>query len=114
MVCIYGMSESIGLAHCGQKESPFLLGALEGAIQRDCSEETAREVDEEVKNLLDHAYEEARGILAEHRGQLDLVAEELLKHETLDGKTFSELISRPIPAGHPDGHATIRGAAEAP
>jgi ATP-dependent Zn protease len=45
------MSERIGLVSCAQRQSAFL--GLDGSMQRDCSEETAREIDEEVKVLLD-------------------------------------------------------------
>src|SRR5947209_2752656 len=74
MVCMYGMSERVGLMHVGQRQNPFVLGPPEGTIQRDCSEETARQIDEEVKKLLDDAYAAARDILTEHRDKLELVA----------------------------------------
>jgi cell division protease FtsH len=94
MVCMYGMSETIGLVHCGQRENPFFPSGADGSIQRDCSEQTAREVDIEVKKLLDAAHKEARKILTEHRDQLELVTQELLKHETLDAEMFTRLIGR--------------------
>jgi cell division protease FtsH len=84
----------IGLVHCGQRQNPAFLGA-EGALQRDCSEQTAREIDEEVKKLLDEAYAAARRILVEHRPQLELVAGELLKKESLDAQAFNALLGYP-------------------
>ena len=66
-------------------------------MQRDCSEETARQIDEEVKRILGRAYAEASEILSLHRDQLEQVTGELLKRETLDGETFYRLIRRPIP-----------------
>ncbi len=45
IVGLYGMSESVGLAHVGQKHSCFLQGLPEGSTQPDCSEQTAREID---------------------------------------------------------------------
>ncbi|HSH16451.1 MAG TPA: hypothetical protein VLD18_10480, partial [Verrucomicrobiae bacterium] len=69
----------------------------ETALQRDCSEQTAREIDQEVKKILDRAYSEARELLAQHREQLEAVAAELLKVETLDGQRFHELIGLPPP-----------------
>ena len=92
MVGLYGMSESIGLAHVGQKQSLFLREAQEGATQPDCSEQTAREIDEEVKKLLSDAYESAKSILCAHRDQLERVAQELLKRESLDEQTFKALL----------------------
>jgi len=56
MVCVYGMSERLGLARSVQRpQSPFLAGAdgKSAMMQRDCSEETARLIDEEVQALLD-------------------------------------------------------------
>lgn len=96
MVCMYGMGKSVGLVHCAQHMSPFLTAAGDGALQRDCSEQTARDIDEEVKTILDSAYAEAKQILQEHRATLDSVAEELLKRETLDAQTFKNLISQPV------------------
>jgi cell division protease FtsH len=63
-----------------------------------CSEETAREIDEEVRTILENAYGESKQILKEHRDQLDSVARELLQHETLDAQTFKELIKQPTAA----------------
>ncbi len=67
-------------------------------IQRDCSEQTARDIDEEVKQMLDSAYAESKQILQQHRAQLDLVAGELLQRETLDAQTFNDLIHQPVAA----------------
>jgi cell division protease FtsH len=94
MVCIFGMSETIGLVHCGQRPAEYLRGPLDGTLQRDCSEQTAREIDKEVKHILDEAYGQAKRILTEHRDQLDRVAQELLKRETIDAATFNALIGR--------------------
>ena len=52
-------------------------------MQRDCSEETAREIDEEVKGILDEAYAKAKEVLSAHRDQLERIAAELLKKEAL-------------------------------
>ena len=65
--------------------------------ERDCSEQTAREIDEEVKKLLSTTYESAKAILALHRDQLDLIANELLKRETLDEQAFNALLLGQMP-----------------
>jgi cell division protease FtsH len=95
MVAVYGMSERIGLVNCAQRQSAFL--GLEGSMQRDCSEETAREIDEEVKVILDEAYTRAKEVLAVHRDQLEGIAAELLKREALDGQEFYRLVGKEIP-----------------
>jgi cell division protease FtsH len=95
MVCVFGMGESVGLLHCAQKRAQFLPDAMQdGAWQRDCSEETARKIDEEVKKILGDAYDGAKKILREHRDKLDLIATELLKKETLDAKEFKGLLGQ--------------------
>jgi cell division protease FtsH len=95
MVCIFGMSDQIGLAHVAQRQGPAFLPGMENNMQRDCSEATAQIIDTEVKKILDRAYAEAREVLTVHRDQLELVTNELLKRETLDGPTFNELLGRP-------------------
>jgi cell division protease FtsH len=97
MVAMYGMSERLGLAHCAQRQPAFLNGQ-EFQIQRDCSEQTAREMDEEVKELLGLAYDEAKQTLVAHRDQLKRVAAELLKYETIDGPTFYKLVGMETPS----------------
>jgi cell division protease FtsH len=92
MVCVFGMSETVGLARCAQRQNGMFLPGTDGAFQRDCSEETAQLIDSEVKRILDRAYAEAKEILEQHRDQLDLVAGELLRCETLDRETFNRLI----------------------
>ncbi len=94
MICTYGMGDSVGLVHCAQRGEPFLPAAGNGFVQRECSEETAREIDEEVKKILDAAYADSKNILEAHRSQLDLVAEELLQRETLDAETLKILIDQ--------------------
>ncbi len=96
MVALYGMSERIGLANCAQRQAQFLAGP-EAGFQRDCSEQTAREMDEEVKAILDRAYQEAKQCLTAHRDQLERVTAELLAKETLDGAEFYQMVGRPKP-----------------
>jgi cell division protease FtsH len=96
MVCVFGMGESVGLVHCAQKRAQFLPDATgDGGWQRDCSEDSARKIDEEVKKILGESYEAAKKILREHRDKLDLIATELLKKETLDAKEFKNLVALP-------------------
>ncbi|MCF7669195.1 MAG: ATP-dependent zinc metalloprotease FtsH [Verrucomicrobia bacterium] len=100
MVCLYGMSETLGLAHGGKPNTPtFLQG--DGSFYRDFSDETAREVDKEVKVILEKAYLEAKEILEQHKDQLEKVTGELLRRETLDGPAFYSLIGRQMPKEAP-------------
>ena len=91
MVAEWGMSERIGAI-------AFDLGpshAREGAF----SEVTSREIDAEIKLLIDCARERALSILKAQRAQLDLLAETLLERESLTGAEVSELLEgwRPPP-----------------
>jgi cell division protease FtsH len=95
MVALFGMSEKVGLANCAQRQPSFLDGQQQ--LQRDCSEETARTIDEEVKNLLALAYTKAKETLTSHRDQLERVTAELLKAESIDGPTFYRLIGKETP-----------------
>jgi cell division protease FtsH len=99
MICMYGMGESVGLVHCAQRSNPLLPGPVDGLLQRDCSEQTAREIDEEVRRIMDTAYVDAKRILEQHRIQVDLIAGELLKCETLDAQTFKNLIAQSVASG---------------
>jgi len=93
MVCVFGMGQSVGLVHCAQKRPQFLPSAMDDAgWLRDCSEETAREIDEEVKKILDESLAGAKQILRDHRAQLDFIAKTLLEREILDAKTFRSLL----------------------
>jgi cell division protease FtsH len=96
MVAMYGMSERLGLSSCAQRQTMF-LNSSESQIQRDCSEQTAREIDEEVKKLLGQAYDQAKELLTKHRDELERVTAELMKDESMDGETFYRLIGREQP-----------------
>ena len=101
MVCLFGMSEAVGLARVAQKQGPFYLATQDGSFQRDCSEKTAQQIDDEVKSILDQTYADAKDILTIHRAQLEKVTSELLKQETLDAEAFRQLIGLSKPAETP-------------
>ena len=92
MVMVYGMDGRIGLVNCGQRRHPYFLAAPESDFQPDCSAQTAREIDEQVKKIIDKAYVDAKKILSEHKRELNVVADELVKVESLDGTTFLRLV----------------------
>src|SRR5687768_18110386 len=100
MVCVYGMTERIGLSHVAQRQNGMLAGP-DGQLQRDSSEATAREIDEEVKKILDRSYAEAKQILSTKRNHLESVSAELLKRETLTGDEFYQMIGKERPANKP-------------
>jgi cell division protease FtsH len=64
------------------------------AKHREYSEQTAREVDEEVHSILRKAYQRARQTLEEKRGELDRLVEMLLEHEEIDGQRVLQLTGK--------------------
>ena len=62
------------------------------AEQRDYSERTAEEIDQEVRRLVDEAQDRCRQVLAEHRDKLDELAAKLVEVETLDGDELARLL----------------------
>ncbi len=88
MVLEWGMGESLGqMAIAESHDNGF------AAFQRpEYSEETARQVDEEIKKILREAYDRAVDVLSEHRDGLDRVAQELLEKEEVPGKEVLALV----------------------
>jgi cell division protease FtsH len=98
MVTRYGMSRTLGPIAVGRHETMVFLGRDIGERQQH-SEETARLVDREVRQLAEGAKTRATQLLTEHRAVLDRVAEALIQRETLDGPAFEALVAG---AGLPD------------
>ena len=89
MVTKYGFSEKLGPVNYSSSEEVFL--GKDFTSKQAYSEETANEIDEEVKAIIQEAYDAAMTILEEHIDQLKAVAEGLLLVETLDGQQFVDL-----------------------
>jgi cell division protease FtsH len=90
MVCEYGMSR-LGPLTFGKKEEQIFLGR-EIAQHRDFSEETARQIDSEVRSLVDEAYRSAYSILDTHQDVMHRMSAALLERETLDANEIRLLI----------------------
>jgi cell division protease FtsH len=107
MVTQFGMSDVIGLMAVGDQDHEVFLGR-ELVQRRAVSEHTARQVDTEVKRILDEAHEKARGILESEGDLLERIAEALLERETLDREEIRLLAEgKPLP---PLEKLTIPGA----
>lgn len=89
MVTKYGFSDKLGPVNYSSSDEVFL--GKDFSTRQAYSEETANEIDEEVKAIIEEAYDMARTILSEHLDQLTAVAEGLLEVETLDNRQFEEL-----------------------
>ncbi len=90
MVCEWGMSP-LGPLALGDNQDQVFLGREITRTQTH-SEETSRKIDAEVRRIVDEQYERATEILKEHRKELDLLAEALLEHETVDGTHVHEIL----------------------
>ena len=90
MVTKYGMSERLGTIVFGSGQEEVFLGR-DWAQQRNYSEETAGIIDEEVKRIVDKAYQIARQILNENIDKLHIVASILLEKEKIDGEEFEAI-----------------------
>jgi len=94
MVCEWGMSKSLGPIAFGQKEEPIFLGK-EIARHRDYSDETAKQIDKEIRYIVESGLKEAKDLLTEHKDHLELLATTLVEKETLDDAQIRELLGLP-------------------
>ncbi|HVC19923.1 MAG TPA: ATP-dependent zinc metalloprotease FtsH [Vicinamibacterales bacterium] len=90
MVCEWGMSDVMGPLTFGKKEEQIFLGR-EIAQHQDYSEDTALQIDHEVKRIVTDNYQHALTLLTEHKDALVRIAEELLAREVLDADQVTRL-----------------------
>lgn len=93
MVTVYGMSSKMGTVTYGKTDENVFMGRDFGQT-KNYSEETAREIDNEIKTIIDECYEIAKKSLSENTDVIQAVTSELLEKETLDEKEVSEIIER--------------------
>ncbi len=96
MVTRLGMSGELGPLQYGQKEELIFLGR-EISEQRDYSEAVAEKIDQEVRRLVEEAYDRARNLLHQYREQLDAVAKKLLEAESITREEFEAIFPPPFP-----------------
>ena len=92
MVTEFGMSDKLGPLSFGKRDEMVFLGRSMGE-QRDYSEEVAQTIDEEVRAIIDRAYERATEVLTTHKDRLVALAEKLVAEETVDAEGFESLFS---------------------
>ncbi|MBL8119162.1 MAG: ATP-dependent zinc metalloprotease FtsH [Anaerolineae bacterium] len=100
MVTRYGMSEALGPRTFGTNNGAVFLGREIGE-QRDYSEQAAEEIDNEVRRILQTAYNRAKTILSENRDKLDQLVTVLMEQETLDRGAFEDLMNGKQPPSSP-------------
>jgi cell division protease FtsH len=92
MVCEWGMSEKMGPVSFGRREDQPFLGRELGH-QRDFSEQTALNIEKEVRRIVDDNYQRSRNLLTTHYQLLERIANMLLERETLDLKDVDKIIA---------------------
>jgi len=108
MVCEWGMSESMGPLTYGKVEEAIFLGK-EFNRHQDFSEDTARQIDDEVKRIVQKQYDRAHAVLTEKKGRLGEVAMALLEHEALDGDQIGQILAgEPLRIPLPDSVAALK------
>jgi cell division protease FtsH len=92
MVTEFGMSDKLGPLSFGKRDELVFLGREIGE-QRNYSDEVAKTIDEEVRAIIDRAYERAMEVLETHRDRLEALADKLIAQETVDSEEFEKLFS---------------------
>ncbi|MBK7150882.1 MAG: ATP-dependent zinc metalloprotease FtsH [Sandaracinaceae bacterium] len=107
MVTEWGMSEKLGPLAYVEKEDSGFLGSNH---HKDYSEETAKEIDDEVRTIIREQYARARSLLEANRDKLEAIAEALLERETLDREEIEAVMGGgPLP---PNRHIIVPSYAE--
>jgi cell division protease FtsH len=90
MIKRYGMSDSLGPRTFGKREEMVFLGR-EISEERDYGDKVAEEIDDEVKILINYAYNQAEELLVTHKPKLVRLAEYLIENETVSGASLPQL-----------------------
>ncbi|WP_148864969.1 ATP-dependent zinc metalloprotease FtsH [Marinobacter fonticola] len=97
MVTRWGLSEKLGpLQYDTDSEEPF-LGRSAGQSHTVYSPETAQRIDEEVRSIIDDCYETARRLLIENRDKLEMMADALMRYETIDRHQIDDIMAGKTP-----------------
>ena len=91
MVMHYGMSDKLGMVLYGESQEYVFLGR-DMMRSKEYSDQTAQEIDNEVKRIIDEGYRTAKNLIDANRDKLELIANALLEFETLDGDQVTEII----------------------
>ncbi|MBC4015182.1 ATP-dependent metallopeptidase FtsH/Yme1/Tma family protein [Siccirubricoccus deserti] len=102
MITEWGMSEKLGMIAYGENSQEVFLGHSV-TQSKNLSEETARQIDGEIRRIIDEAYARSKQLLSEHIDELHLLAKGLLEHETISGDEIRQIIrGEPIVRDRPD------------
>lgn len=87
MITQFGMSDKFGMMSLASADNAY----LDGAAHLNCGDETAAQIDEEVRTMIHNCYQEAYQLLEENREVLDHIADYLYEYETITGKEFMKI-----------------------
>ena len=93
MVCEWGMSEKLGPLSYSEEQGEVFLGREFGQRQRNFSEQTAIDIDGEVRRIVTEQYQRAKLVLIDNKPALDRIALGLLEHESLDNADVQKLMA---------------------
>jgi cell division protease FtsH len=115
MVMRFGMSEKLGPRVFGHDHGQPFLGR-EFSAEPDYSDEIAREIDDEIRRIVEGAHQVAKDILSEHRESLTTISELLLERETIEREEFEALLAGKTPEEvfGPEEAPPDKGAIERP
>ncbi|MET0379817.1 MAG: ATP-dependent zinc metalloprotease FtsH [Spongiibacteraceae bacterium] len=116
MVTKWGLSEKMGPLLYEDAEEEVFLGRSAGAATRHVSGETAKQIDEEVRRIIDECYATSQRLLEENRDKLELMSDALMQYETIDAPQIDDIMAgrKPRPPAGWDNSNRPSGGAEAP
>ena len=97
MVTKWGLSEKLGPLMYAEEEGEVFLGRSAGSQHTNVSGETAKQIDQEVRRIIDESYSTAKRLLEENRDKLDMMADALMKYETIDSEQIDDIMSGRAP-----------------
>lgn len=97
MVTKWGLSEKLGPLMYAEEEGEVFLGRSAGGQHSNISGETAKLIDQEVRRIIDDCYGTAKRLLEENRDKLDMMADALMKYETIDADQIDDIMAGRIP-----------------
>ena len=113
MVTKWGLSEKLGPLQYEDEDNEVFLGKSAGSSRANVSAETARVIDEEIKQIIDGCYQKAQQLLVDNRDKLDAMAAALLEYETIDKRQIDDIMEgrTPKPPSHWNDDTPLDGDA---
>ncbi|MEC8834149.1 MAG: ATP-dependent zinc metalloprotease FtsH [Pseudomonadota bacterium] len=108
MVTKWGLSERMGPLKYDDDEGEVFLGMSAGSQSKSISSQTAREIDEEIKKIIDGCYKRAKEILEENLEKLHVMADALMEYETLSPAQAEDIMAGAKPRAPDDGANTSK------